>query len=74
MKNTIIKLVRLGLRIHSLFHLLEFVSALYEQAYITATIAFIAMFLELLASFLLPKEHIHIKPLISDVHESCEKY
>tara|TARA_B100001063_G_C16634078_1_gene487388 strand:- start:648 stop:869 length:222 start_codon:yes stop_codon:yes gene_type:complete len=73
MKNTIIKLVRLGLRIHSLFHLLEFVSALYEQAYITATIAFIAMFLELLASFLLPKEHIHIKPLISDVHESCEK-
>ena len=73
MKNTIIKLVRLGLRIHSLFHLLEFVSALYEQAYITATIAFIAMFLELLVSFLLPKEHIHIKPLISDVHESCEK-
>jgi hypothetical protein len=73
MKNTIIKLVRLGLRIHSLFHLLEFVSAIYEQAYITATIAFIAMFLELLASFLLPKEHIHIKPLISDVHESCEK-
>ncbi len=73
MKNTIIKLVRLGLRIHSLFHLLEFVSALYEQAYITATIAFIAMFLELLASFLLPKEHIHIKPLISDVHESGEK-
>ena len=73
MKNTILKLVRLGLRIHSLFHLLEFVSALYEQAYITASIAFIAMFLELLASFLLPKEHIHIKPLISDVHESCEK-
>ena len=73
MKNTIIKLVRLGLRIHSLFHLLEFVSAIYEQAYITATIAFIAMFLELLASFLLPKEHIHIKPLISDIHESCEK-
>jgi len=55
MKNTIIKLVRLGLRIHSLFHLLEFVSALYEQAYITATIAFIAMFLELLAVFYFQK-------------------
>jgi hypothetical protein len=52
---------------------LEFISALYEQAYITATIALIAMFLELLASFLIPKEHIHIKPFISDVHESCEK-
>ncbi|MDC0654761.1 hypothetical protein OAP40_00025 [bacterium] len=73
MKNTIVKLVRIGLRIHSLFHLLEFISALYEQAYITAIIAFIAMFLELLASFLIPKEHIHIKPFISDVHESCEK-
>jgi len=73
MKNTIVKLVRIGLRIHSLFHLLEFISALYEQAYITATIAFIAMFLELLASFLIPKEHIHIKPFISDVHESCER-
>ena len=73
MKNTIVKLVRIGLRIHSLFHLLEFISALYEQAYITATIAFIAMLLEIIASFLLPKEHIHIKPFISDVHESCEK-
>ena len=73
MKNTLVKIVRIGLRIHSLFHLLEFISALFEVAYITATIAFIAMFLELLASFLLPKEHIHIKPFISDVHESCEK-
>jgi len=73
MKNTLVKIVRIGLRIHSLFHLLEFISALFEEAYITATIAFIAMFLELLASFLLPKEHIHIKPFIFDVHESCEK-
>ena len=73
MKNTIVKLVRIGLRIHSLFHLFEFISALYEKAYITATIAFIAMLLEIVASFLLPKEHIHIKPFISDVHESCEK-
>ena len=73
MKNTIVKLVRIGLRIHSLFHLLEFIPALYEKAYITATIAFVAMLLEIIASFLIPKEHIHIKPFISDVHESCEK-
>lgn len=66
-------MVRIGLRLHSLFHLLEFLSALYEKAFITASIAFIAMFIELLASFLLPKEHIRIKPLISDVHESCTK-
>ena len=73
MKNTLVKIVIIGLRVHSLFHLLEFISALYEEAYTTATIAFIAMLLELLASFLIPKEHIHLKPLISDVHESCDK-
>ena len=73
MKKNLINLVRLGLRIHSFFHLLEFISAIYENAYITASIALVAMSLELVASFLIPKEHIHIKPLISDVHESCEK-
>jgi len=72
MKKNLTNLVRLGLRIHSFFHLLEFVSALYEGAYITASIAFFAMSLELIASYLIPKEHIHIKPLISDVHESCD--
>ena len=34
MKRNLIKLVRLGLRVHSAFHLLEFISALYETAYI----------------------------------------
>jgi len=72
MKKNLINLVRLGLRIHSFFHLLEFLSAIYENAYITASIAFIAMVLELSASYLIPKEHIHLKPLISEVHESCE--
>ncbi|MBT4415051.1 MAG: hypothetical protein HOC84_01715, partial [Flavobacteriaceae bacterium] len=47
--------------------------ALYETAYITASVAFVAMVLELAASYLIPKEHIHIKPLISDVHESCSE-
>ncbi|MBT3794191.1 MAG: hypothetical protein HOD79_00520 [Flavobacteriaceae bacterium] len=73
MKRNLIKLVRLGLRVHSAFHLLEFISALYETAYITASVAFVAMVLELAASYLIPKEHIHIKPLISDVHESCSE-
>ena len=30
------------------------------------------MVIELSASFLIPKEHIHIKPFISDVHEDCD--
>ena len=73
MKRNLITIVRLGLRVHSFFHLLELIAALYEEAYITASIAFIAMLLELAASCLIPKEHIHIKPLISEVHESCSE-
>ena len=73
MKKKFIKLIRLGLRIHSIFHFVEFISAIYEEAYITASIAFIAMAIELSASFLIPKEHIHIKPIISEVHEDCKQ-
>ena len=35
-------------------------------------LAFIAMALELSASYLIPKEHIHLKPFISKVHEECD--
>ncbi|MDG1247371.1 MAG: hypothetical protein P8N64_03350 [Flavobacteriaceae bacterium] len=72
MKKNLIKIIRFGLRIHSVFHFLEFISALYEEAYITASIAFIASLIEIIASFLLPKEHVHLKPFISKVHEKCD--
>ena len=63
MKKNLIKIVRFGLRIHSIFHFIEFVSAIYEEAYITASIAFVASLIEIVASFLIPKEHIHLKPI-----------
>ena len=72
MKKNLIKIVRFGLRIHSIFHFIEFISAIYEEAYITASIAFIASLIEIIASFLLHKEHIHFKPFISEVHEDCK--
>lgn len=72
MKKNLIKIVRFGLRIHSIFHFIEFVSAIYEEAYITASIAFVASLIEIVASFLIPKEHIHLKPFISKVHEEEE--
>ena len=72
MKKNLIKIVRFGLRIHSFFHFIEFVSAIYEEAYITASIAFVASLIEIVASFLIPKEHIHLKPFISKVHEECD--
>ena len=72
MKKNLIKIVRFGLRIHSIFHFIEFGSAIYEDAYITASIAFVASLIEIIASFLIPKEHIHLKPFISKVHEECD--
>jgi len=71
MKKNLIKIIRFGLRIHSIFHFIEFISAIYEEAYITASIAFIASIIEIIASFLLPKEHVHFKPFISEVHKDC---
>jgi len=55
MKKHYIKIIRFGLRIHSIFHFVEFITAVYEEAYITSSIAFIAMVIELSASFLIPK-------------------
>ena len=72
MKNLLITFLRWGLRLHSLFHIIEFISAVIESAYITAIIAFIAALIEILASIYLPREHIHLKGVISDVHEKCD--
>ncbi len=67
-----IKILRWGLRLHSIFHFAEFISAIYESAFITASIAFTAALIEILASIYLPNEHVHFKGLISDVHEKCD--
>lgn len=72
MKKNLIKIIRFGLRIHSIFHVVEFISAIYEEAYITASIALVASLIEITASFLIPKEHVHLKPFVSEVHEKCD--
>ena len=71
-KKHLLNLLRWGLRLHGASHLIEVVSALSESAYITATIALIFIVIELMASFLIPNEHIHFKPLKSDVHSDCD--
>ena len=72
MRKNLIKIIRFGLRIHSIFHVVEFISAIYEEAYITASIALVASLIEIIASFLIPKEHVHLKPFVSEVHEKCD--
>lgn len=73
MRKNLISVIRFGLRIHSIFHFVEFVTAIYEEAYITATIAFIASMIEIVASYLIPDEHVHIKPFMSKVHKKCDE-
>jgi len=73
-KRNLLEILRWGLRLHGISHLIEVVSAIGEGAYITASIAFFFIFIEILASFYLPKEHIHFKPIKSDVHKECDDY
>ena len=70
-KKHFLNILRWGLRLHGTSHFIEVISAINEEAYITATIAFIFICIEILASFFIPHEHVHFKPLKSEVHESC---
>ena len=72
-KKHLLNILRWGLRLHGAGHLIEVVSALSEGAYITATIALIFIIIELMASFLIPNEHVHFKPLKSEVHSACDE-
>ena len=54
-------------------HFIEVFAAVSEEAYITAVIALIFITIEILASFIIPDEHIHLKPLKSQVHTVCDQ-
>ena len=71
-KKHLLNVLRWGLRLHGAGHLIEVVSAVGEGAYITATIALIFIIIEIMASFFIPNEHIHFKPLRSEVHSDCD--
>ncbi len=70
-KKHFLEILRWGLRLHGISHFIEVLSAISESAYITASIALVFIFIEILASFYIPKEHIHLKPLKSDIHDDC---
>ena len=72
LKKHFLEILRWGLRLHGVGHFIEVFSAINEGAYITATIASFFIFLEILASFYIPKEHVHLKPLKSDIHDNCD--
>ena len=72
LKKHFLGFLRWGLRLHGVSHFIEVFSAIHEEAYITASIATFFIFLEILASFYIPKEHVHLKPFKSDVHDKCD--
>lgn len=71
-KKHFLSILRWGLRLHGSAHLIEVIAAISEGAYITATIAFTFITIEILASFYIPDEHVHLKPIKSDVHKHCD--
>ena len=73
LKKHFLEFLRWGLRLHGISHFIEVFSALSEGAYITASIATFFIFLEILASFYIPKEPVHLKPLKSVVHDEYDK-
>ena len=73
LKKHLLEILRWGLRLHGIGHIIEVFSAITEGAYITATIATFFIFLEIMASFYIPKEHVHLKPLKSDIHDECNE-
>ena len=72
-KKHLLNILRWGLRLHGVSHFIEVISAINEEAYFTAAIAFIFIVIEILASFFIPNEHVHFKPLKSEVHTDCEE-
>tara|TARA_B100001996_G_C18372314_1_gene482068 strand:+ start:37 stop:264 length:228 start_codon:yes stop_codon:yes gene_type:complete len=72
-KKHFLEILRWGLRLHGISHFIEILSAVAEGAYVTASIAFVFISIEILASFYIPKEHIHFKPIKSDLHNDCDE-
>ena len=72
-KKHFLNIARWGLRLHRISHFIEVISAINEEAYITASIAFIFIVIEILASFFIPNEHVHFKPIKSEVHTECDE-
>jgi len=72
-KKHFLEILRWGLRLHGVGHFIEVLSAVTEGAYVTASIALVFIFIEILASFYIPKEHVHLKPIKSDIHDDCDE-
>ena len=70
-----LEFLRWNLRFHGLFHLVHIIQDILGPVTPNWGGVFLHLyiiFIEILASFFIPKEHIHIKPIKSDIHEKCD--
>ena len=75
LKKLFTELLRWSLRLHGFFHLAHIIQDIYAPGGSNWTGVFMSLYMmsvEILASFFIPKEHVHFKPIKSDVHEKCE--
>tara|TARA_B100001250_G_scaffold338391_1_gene305457 strand:- start:656 stop:880 length:225 start_codon:yes stop_codon:yes gene_type:complete len=72
-KSIFLELLRWSLRFHGIFHIGHVYSDIVAGNWVGVGIGSYIISVELLSSFFLPNEHIHLKPIKSDVHEDCKK-
>ena len=75
-KRNFIELLRWSLRLHGIFHLAHIVQDIYAPGGSNWIGVFMSLYMvsvEILASFFIPNEHVHLKPIKSDVHEDCQE-
>ncbi len=73
-KRFFYEFLRWNLRFHGIWHLVHIIqdSLLETPNWGGVILHLYIIFIEILASFYIPKEHVHLKPIKSEVHEKCD--
>ena len=71
MKKILIEILRWSLRFHGIFHIGHIYLDIVQGQWLGVVMSSYMVVIELLASFLIPSDHVHFKPFQSEVHEDC---
>ena len=71
-KRNFLEILRWSLRLHGILHIGQVYSDFIVENWIGVGIGSYVILVEVLSSFLIPNEHVHLKPIKSDVHEHCD--
>ena len=71
-KKYLTELIRWSLRFHGVLHVGHVYSDFIVGNWTGVGIGSYIIAIELLSSFLIPKEHVHFKPFKTEVHEECD--